>query len=149
MEEKSCKTKFIPLVVVVDVVLIALHLLFPTVGFTLGAVFIPTLILCVLSTLGRHTPANLEAFQGSLWSDEEKELLLQQWQNVVEVPEIPGGYYVSRNIDNAFRQVFYNGENARDTLNYWMNAVDEELARKQLQLAARKGDLICSLPETK
>ena len=59
---------------------------------------------------------------------------------MVEVPEIPGGYYVSRNIDNAFRQVFYNGENARDTLNYWMNAVDEELARKQLQLAARKGD---------
>ena len=66
--------------------------------------------------------------------------LLQQWKNVVEVPEIPGGYYVSRNIDNAFRQVFYNGENARDTLNYWMNAVNEELARKQLQLAGRKGD---------
>lgn len=93
-----------------------------------------------LSTLGRHTPANLEAFRGSLWTEEEKELLLLQWQNVVEVPEIPGGYYVSRNIDNAFRQVFYNGENARDTLNYWMNAVDEELARKQLQLAERKGD---------
>lgn len=93
-----------------------------------------------LSTLGRHTSANLEAFQDSLWSDEEKALLLQQWENVVEVPEIPGGYYVSRNIDNAFRQVFYNGENARDTLNYWMNAVDEELARKQLQLAERKGD---------
>ena len=93
-----------------------------------------------LSTLGRHTPANLEAFRGSLWSDEEKELLLQQWENVVEVPEIPGGYYVTRNIDNAFRQVFYNGENARDTLNYWMNSVNEELARKQLQLAQRKGD---------
>ncbi|MBR2047179.1 MAG: extracellular solute-binding protein [Oscillospiraceae bacterium] len=93
-----------------------------------------------LSTLGRHTPANLDAFRASLWSDEEKALLLQQWENVVEVPEIPGGYYVSRNIDNAFRQVFYNGENARDTLNYWMNAVDEELARKQLQLDQRKGD---------
>ena len=93
-----------------------------------------------LSTLGRHTPANLEAFRGSLWSDEEKGLLLQQWENVVEVPEIPGGYYVTRNIDNAFRQVFYNGENARDTLNYWMNSVNEELARKQQQLAQRKGD---------
>lgn len=93
-----------------------------------------------LSTLGRHTPANLEAFQNSMWTDAEKELLLQQWENVVEVPEIPGGYYVTRNIDNAFRQVFYNGENARDTLNYWMNAVDEELERKQLQLAQRKGD---------
>lgn len=93
-----------------------------------------------LSTLGRHTPANLEAFRGSLWTEEEKELLLAQWKNVVEVPEIPGGYYVTRNIDNAFRQVFYNGENARDTLNYWMNAVNEELLRKQLQLAGRKGD---------
>ncbi len=93
-----------------------------------------------LSTLGRHTPANLEAFRESLWTEEEKELLLAQWKNVVEVPEIPGGYYVTRNIDNAFRQVFYNGENARDTLNYWMNAVNEELLRKQLQLAGRKGD---------
>ncbi len=93
-----------------------------------------------LSTLGRHTPANLEAFKNSYWTDEEKELLLEQWNNVVEVPEIPGGYYVSRNVDNAFRQVYYNGENARDTLHYWMNAVDEELLRKQAQLEARKGE---------
>ena len=93
-----------------------------------------------LSTLGRHTPANLEAFRGSLWKDEEKEMLLEQWENVVEVPEIPGGYYVTRNVDNAFRQVYYNGENARDTLNYWMNAVNEELIRKQSQLNVREGD---------
>lgn len=93
-----------------------------------------------LSTLGRHTPANLEAFRGSLWKDEEKEMLLEQWENVVEVPEIPGGYYVTRNVDNAFRQVYYNGENARDTLNYWMNAVNEELIRKQSQLSVREGD---------
>lgn len=93
-----------------------------------------------LSTLGRHTSANLEAFKNSYWTDDEKELLLEQWKNVVEVPEIPGGYYVSRNVDNAFRQVYYNGENSRDTLYYWMNAVNEELLRKQDQLKARKGE---------
>lgn len=43
------------LVAIVAVISLPLHLLFPTVGFTLGAVFIPTLILCVLSTLGRQT----------------------------------------------------------------------------------------------
>ena len=91
-----------------------------------------------LSTQGRHTPANLTAFQKSLWTDEEKSLLLKQWKNVVEVPEIPGGYYVTRNVDNAFRQVYYNGENVRDTLYYWMNAVNEELLRKQAQLDLRK-----------
>ena len=91
-----------------------------------------------LSTLGRHTPANLVAFEKSLWTNEEKNLLLEQWKNVVEVPEIPGGYYVTRNVDNAFRQVYYNGENVRDTLYYWMNAVNEELLRKQAQLDLRK-----------
>ena len=93
-----------------------------------------------LSTLGRHTSANMKAFEKSFWTDEEKELLLEQWENVVEVPEIPGGYYVSRNVDNAFRQVYYNGENTRDTLYYWMNAVNEELLRKQDQLKVRKGE---------
>lgn len=91
-----------------------------------------------LSTLGRYTPANLEAFQESLWSEEEKELLLEQWENVTEIPEVPGGYYVSRNVDNAFRQVYYNGENIRDTFYYWMNSVNEELTRKQNQLNSRE-----------
>lgn len=91
-----------------------------------------------LSALGRHTPANVKAFEDSLWKDEEKELLFEQWKNVVEVPEIPGGYYITRNLDNAFRQVFYNSENPRDTMIYWMNMVNEELERKQAQLNARK-----------
>lgn len=91
-----------------------------------------------LSTLGRYTPANLSAFENSLWRDDEKELLLSQWKEVVEVPEVPGGYYVSRNLDNALRQVFYNGENARDTYIYWMSSVNEELERKQSQIKARK-----------
>ncbi|MBP5305454.1 MAG: extracellular solute-binding protein [Lachnospiraceae bacterium] len=91
-----------------------------------------------LSTLGRYTPANLKAFDACMWSESEKEILKKQWEFVVEVPEIPGGYYVSRNIDNAMRQVYYNGENARDTFNYWMNSVEEELMRKQQQLKVRK-----------
>jgi PPP family 3-phenylpropionic acid transporter len=43
------------LVAVVACISVPLHLLFPAVGFTLGAAFIPMLILCVLSVLGRQT----------------------------------------------------------------------------------------------
>lgn len=93
-----------------------------------------------LSIIGRYTPANLVAFENTNWYEEEKELLLKQWEAVVEIPEIPGGYYTSRNIDNAFRAVFYNGENARESLYYWINSVNEELKRKQAQLKARKED---------
>ncbi|HWT73451.1 MAG TPA: extracellular solute-binding protein [Mobilitalea sp.] len=91
-----------------------------------------------LGVLGRYTPANLSAFEKSNWYDEEKKVLLKQWNSVVEIPEVPGGYYISRNIDNAFRAVYYNGGNARENLYYWMNSVNEELARKQKQIAARK-----------
>lgn len=93
-----------------------------------------------LSALGRYTPANLEAFANTSWYDEEKELLMKQWKSVVEIPEIPGGYYTSRNIDNAFRAVFYNGDNARESLYYWVNSINEELLRKQNQIKARKED---------
>ncbi len=57
---------------------------------------------------------------------------------MVEIPEVTGGYYVSRNIDNAFRAVYYNSENPRENLYYWMNMVNEELLRKQTQVNARK-----------
>ncbi|WMJ86789.1 extracellular solute-binding protein [Anaerocolumna sp. MB42-C2] len=91
-----------------------------------------------LGVLGRYTPANSAAFEKTTWYDEEKEVLLKQWYSVIEIPEVPGGYYVSRNIDNAFREVYYNGGNARENLYYWMNSVNEELARKQNQMKARK-----------
>lgn len=90
-----------------------------------------------LSIIGRYTPANLSAFKNTNWYDEEKEILLKSLETVVEIPEVPGGYYVSRNIDNAFRDVYYNGENVRESLYYWMNAVDEELSRKQNQIKKR------------
>lgn len=90
-----------------------------------------------LSVLGRYSPANLEAFSHTNWYAEEKEILLKQWSSVVEIPEIPGGYYTSRNIDNAFRDVYYNGENARESLYTWMNGVNEELERKQKQIRKR------------
>ncbi|MDF2609515.1 MAG: extracellular solute-binding protein [Lachnospiraceae bacterium] len=91
-----------------------------------------------LSILGRFTPANIKAFKNTNWYDSEKETLLKQWQQVVEIPEILGGYYTTRNIDNAFRAVYFNGENARESLYYWNDSINQELKRKQNQLSGAK-----------
>ena len=43
---------------------------------------------------------------------------------------MPGGYYTSRNLDNAFRACVYRLENPREMLRYWTNETNKEIQRK-------------------
>lgn len=87
-----------------------------------------------LGVLGRHTTANKEAFSVSNWSIHDQRMLEEQWQWVCELPEIPGGYYVSRNLDNAFRAVVLSDEDPRESLFYWTSSTNEEILRKRQEM---------------
>lgn len=89
----------------------------------------------VLGAVGRYNPANVSAMKGLRWSSRELEIIMEQWGYVQELPELPGSYYVSRNIDNAFKEVYYDKANARETLNYWTKQINEELERKRNEFA--------------
>ena len=56
----------------------------------------------ILGASARHDTANVEALKRLSWDRESLKSLLEQWNNVKEIPEIPGGYYLSRVIDQAF-----------------------------------------------
>lgn len=92
----------------------------------------------IMGPAARYTPANKEAFMGIPWSYKEQKLLLKQWHNVVEIPEIPGGYITQRNIDNAFRAVVFRWQNPREVLNYWNNETNKELRRKRAEFGIDK-----------
>ena len=83
---------------------------------------------------GRYATANLAAFSSQPWSSEELEMLTAQRENVIELPEIPGSYYVSRSIDNAFRAVLYDNKNPRETFEQENRNINEEIARKRREL---------------
>ena len=51
-----------------------------------------------------------------------------------EIPEVPGGYYVSRCLDNAFRSVVYDGDNPRKVFEKQVEIINSELERKRLEL---------------
>lgn len=85
----------------------------------------------VLGAAGRYTPASIEAMESLAWSGDELEILKEQWSSVHELTEIPGGYYTSRNIDNAFKSVVNNNENPREALNYWNRQINAEILRKR------------------
>ncbi len=87
-----------------------------------------------LGVLGRYTSVNEEAFSLSNWSIRDQNVLKKQWAFVHELPEIPGGYYVSRNLDNAFRTVVLSGDDPRESLFYWTSSTDEEIERKRAEM---------------
>lgn len=85
----------------------------------------------VLGPASRYSPCKADAVRQIPWSGAELDVLISQFSNVYELEEIPGGYYSSRNIDNAFKEVVYNNENPRETLNYWNDKTNDEIIRKR------------------
>lgn len=87
-------------------------------------------IECVLGPTGRVMTSNVEAFSQMSWSKEDKEILLEQWNNVVEIPEVPGSYYLARSIDQAYWEVM-NGKNTpKESLIKWTKVANAEIERK-------------------
>lgn len=91
-----------------------------------------------MGVLGRRVPANLISFESTNWSRAEQEMLTEQWKQVQEIPELPGGYYTSRNVDNAFREVVFQMGNARESLFYWNKDINEEIKRKRYEFGVEQ-----------
>ncbi len=91
-------------------------------------------IEALIGESARYATANVKAFQALPWTNDEAQLILEQWTEVEEIPEIAGGYYVSRNIDNAFRAATISYKNPRESLNYYIRQTQTEITRKRREL---------------
>lgn len=84
----------------------------------------------ILGMLGRVSTSNIEAFKSLSWKPDDLEKLLAQYEKVREVPEVPGSYYFTRAVDQAFWSVINNGNNPKDAITEWSEVADLEIARK-------------------
>ena len=84
-----------------------------------------------IGSVARYTTSNLEAFDKIRWSSDEAAAIKEQRQWVREIPELVGGYYVGRNLINAFRNVTNNHANPREKLFYYNEQINEEIWRKR------------------
>ena len=71
---------------------------------------------------------------GEYWNQAQKQLLLKQIDSLTEIPEVIGSYYVTRSMNNAFRNAVYNGDNYREALMEQVARANEELIRKQKEI---------------
>lgn len=59
----------------------------------------------LMGSAARVATANIEAFENLPWPQETYEVLAEQFQWVKGIPQVPGGYYSWRNVNNAFYTV--------------------------------------------
>ena len=63
--------------------------------------------------------------------------MLKQRENISEIPEVAGSYYVSRAVDQAFWAVINGEETPKDSLSEWAEIADNEIERKINQYSKR------------
>ncbi len=82
---------------------------------------------------GRYSTANKEAFKQLSWTTHEQEEIIGAWEHVTDTPKIPGDYYITRMINNAYRAVVYQGQNPREALLRYSGEMDKEIQRKRVE----------------
>ncbi len=90
----------------------------------------------LMGEAARYPTANIEALEQLPWPVEHYRHLNEQWKWVKGIPQVPGGYFTGRHLDNAFRKVINAGENYREALlDYVIYINDEiEIKRKEFNL---------------
>ncbi len=81
--------------------------------------------------LGRYAAANLDALKTIPWTRQEYEKLMLAGEETKGIPEVPGGYYVTRYVDSALRNVTSYGTSAQEVLKEYAATINEEIAAKR------------------
>ena len=87
----------------------------------------------ILGTCAKVDSANIEALGKMTWSSSEYKQLFAQMENVDNVPQVPGSYYLSRIVTFAFNRVYNNDENPKEVLRDYIKELNDELTRKRAE----------------
>ena len=88
-----------------------------------------------LGIAARYGTANIKAFEEIPWTASQAAVMRAQRDATVAIEQIPGNYYIARNLSFAFRAVVYNNANSRSTLYRYNIEINKELARKQKEFS--------------
>jgi ABC-type glycerol-3-phosphate transport system substrate-binding protein len=93
-----------------------------------------------LGPSARYPTANLDALGQLPWPTKDYITLMEQMKWARGIPEVPGGYFTGRHLDNAFRRVVIKGDDPRETMDNYVRAINDEitLKRKEFNLPYKK-----------
>lgn len=80
---------------------------------------------------GRFPTANKAAFNRLSWSAQTIETLNLQRETSYSVEQVPGGYFLSRHINNIFRKIVNQKADVRETVTEYSKIINEEITKKR------------------
>lgn len=84
----------------------------------------------IVGIAARYAASNINALKQLSWNREDAEIIVGQYEKAIFLPEVPGSYYVTRSLENAFYNVYNDGDDTKEALTHWSLMIDEEMARK-------------------
>lgn len=84
-----------------------------------------------LGAVARVAVSNLDALKQIPWSKSIVSVIDNQLGNLTAVENVPGGYFTSRHINNAFRQVVYNNADVRETIHEYIGYINNEITERR------------------
>ncbi|MBP3468408.1 MAG: extracellular solute-binding protein, partial [Lachnospiraceae bacterium] len=90
----------------------------------------------LMGAAGRVATANLEALGNLSWQVDAYDALMEQFAQVEGIPQVPGGYYTWRNVNNAFYSVTTDTNTAtpREELMEKVEYINAEIEYKREEL---------------
>ncbi len=96
----------------------------------------------VIGESARWNTANVNAFFRLPWKTEDKAVIQATLENAQEQYIVPGGYFTSRHLINAWNRVVINDEKARDALEEAVKDINKELNVKIEEFGLQDVDVI-------
>ena len=87
----------------------------------------------VMGSSARYQTANLISFEELPWSADQMAILKEQWSWTEQIPEVAGGYFVTRHITNAARKVYNDKQDPRETLLDYTDTINDEIEKKRIE----------------
>ena len=86
----------------------------------------------LMGASARYPTANIEALKSLPWPAEDYNALSKQFESVRGIPQVPGGYFTSRHLTNAFYTVVINAKiGSREALADHVRYIDAEINNKR------------------
>lgn len=96
-----------------------------------------------LGTSGRVPTANIEATKALAWSKRNSTAIENARKSTYGIENVPGSYFMSRHILNAFRKVVISGDDAKESLRYYSKIINNEILTKcnELGISLEREDI--------
>lgn len=78
-----------------------------------------------------YATANKEAIESLPWSSQDLENILAQYNKLAAIPEMPGGYIITRYVQFAFLDAYNNHADPVESLLDYVDDINKEITRKR------------------